>query len=454
MNRQGAYLVAAALVLSPIAFAAAAWGAKDDTILISREGASTGGEAGGESSLRPAVSSSGRYVAFASGSNDFSTADVDTVTNIFVRDVQNQTTRLVSRQSTSSGGLGATDHSDNPSISADGRYIAFESDADNLAGAADPDHKNVFVRDMVNGTTKLASRRSSSSGGAGADAPSGLPAISGNGRHVAFESEADNLAGAADPDETNVFVRDTVNGTTKLVSRESSSTGGEGAEDDSQFASVSNSGRYVAFDSRADNLSTADDDSRNVFVRDMQSSSTSLVSRQSASRGGAGGNDESLAPSISSDGRYVSFESIANNLSDGDDDGFRNIFVRDRTAQTTRLVSRRSSSEGSAGADASSFDSSISSDGRYVSFESDANNLSEIANPTFTNIFWRDTRENDTRLVSRQDEEDGGMPADGDCFDPSTSGNGRYVSFFAGAINLSPIDGVSTADVFRRQVLP
>jgi Tol biopolymer transport system component len=454
-----AVAIAAGFTLASV-WAGAALGAKGDTVLISRQSTADGGAGADGSSSVPSISSNGRYVAFDSGADNLSGADDDDVGNVFVRDTVNNTIELVSRQSASAGGAGGDDGSRQPWISSNGRYVAFESNADNLSGVDDDDENDIFVRDTVNNTTKLVSRQTASAGGAGGDGFSDDPSISSDGRYVAFDSNADNLNGSDDNNSVeNVFVRDTVNKTTKLVSRQSASAGGAGADDGSQDSSISPNGRYVAFESNADNLSGVDDDGVvNVFVRDTVNKTTELVSRQSASAGGAGGDGGARDPSISSSGRYVAFSSDADNLSGADDNSIQNVFVRDRTDQTTRLVSRRTQDDDVAGAgaggDADSRLASISSSGRYVAFRSDADNLSQIDDDSFANIFWRDTVENLTRLVSRQDAEEGSAGADEDSFDPRISGDGRFVAFGSRADNLVTGEDESFDNAFRRQVLP
>ena len=183
----------------------------------------------------------------------------------------------------------------------------------------------------------LASRVSGASGAA-ANANSTPTAISADGRFVAFSSFATNLSDETTGGHEAVFVRDLEANTTTLASR-ATGAGGEGADDDSLGASMSADGRFVAFESRADNLSADDANGTiDVFVRDLQTATTTLVSR--ASGMGAGGDDHSGGPAMSGDGRRVAFLSYADNLSDADNDAVPDIFVRDLQTNTTILVSR------------------------------------------------------------------------------------------------------------------
>ncbi|MGI9539639.1 MAG: TolB family protein, partial [Miltoncostaeaceae bacterium] len=247
--------------------------------------------------------------------------------NIFRRDLDTSTTILVSRQSASGGGGGADGASELPWLSADGRYVAFESRATNLFAAADSSHDNIYRRDIDTSTTILVSRQSASDGGAGADAFSTDGVISADGRYVSFESGADNLSAEDDDAFNNVFRRDIDTETTVLVSRQSASDGGVGADEDSGDPYISPDGRYVGFDSDASNLSTDDATGfSDVFIRDLATSTTVLVSR-APGPAGAPGDDNSREAAISQDGRFVTFHSAATNYS-GDDAAVTDVFRR------------------------------------------------------------------------------------------------------------------------------
>ena len=241
-----------------------------------------------------------------------------------MRDLQSNRTIYVSRATGEMGTAGDA-NSLFPSVSADGRYVAFESLAANLS-TEDADLINdVFVRDLQTNTTTYVSRASGGSG-AGGDGHSFAPSISADGRYVAFESEANNLSGADDNAVRNVFVRDLQTGVTTYVNQ---AIGGAAAGGDSSEPSISADGRYVAFSSHANNLTTDDNDTyQNIYVRDLQASTITYVSRAGGATGAAADND-STGSSISADARLVAFRSDANNLSSEDDDGYPNVFVRD-----------------------------------------------------------------------------------------------------------------------------
>jgi Tol biopolymer transport system component len=325
-----ALAAAAAALLSAPALAA-----KDDVVLISRATGPAGApvDAG---AFEPSISASGAQVAFSSDADNISGEDDNAFRNVFVRDAATNVTTLASR-ATGAGGVAGDGFSLNASISADARFVAFESVADNLS-PDDNAFTNIFVRDLVTNTTTLVSRRTGPAG-AGANDNSFQPDISGDGRYVVFQSDANNLSRADNNAFTNIFVRDLVANTTTLVSRRPG-PGGAGANDNSIDATISADGNRVAFSSGANNLSNEDDDAeQNIFVRDLATATNALVSRASGA-GGAPGNGESESADISSSGRFVAFRSDADNLSGEDVNTEINIFVRDLDQSTTALASR------------------------------------------------------------------------------------------------------------------
>jgi Tol biopolymer transport system component len=413
----------------------------------------SGGEQGNAySGLRGAsISADGRYVAFASNASTLVPGDMNGTWHVFVRDRQSGTTE---RASVDSGGaVGDWDSGyDGVSISADGRYVVFTSDASNLVVGGDTNgfvNGDVYVRDRQSGTTE---RVSVDSGGVQGNDDSGYDAlsISADGRYAGFVSSATNLVAGDTNAREDVFVRDRVSGTTVRVSVDSGGAQGDGYCS-GHALSMSPDGRYVAFASNAPNLVVGGDTNGwligDAFVRDRQSGITELVSVDS---GGAQGNDGSgyYGVSISADGRYAAFTSYATNLVAGDTNGALDVFVRDRQSGTTERVSVDSG--GTQGNyDSGDYEVSISADGRYVAFESLASNLVPGDTNNDYDVFVRDRQSGTTERASLAS---GGAQGNNDSgwWGASVSAAGRYVAFASIATNLVPGDTNGFVDVFVR----
>ncbi len=384
-------------------------------------------------SIAPSVSASGRYIAFATNADNLGGPANDTI-NIYRYDTKRQKTLLISRQSKSQGGDGGNGESAHPSISASGRYVAFATNADNLGGPAN-NVFNIYRYDTKRQKTLLISRQSKPQGGAGGDANSFNPSISASGRYIAFDTEADNLGGPVDDAYTNIYRYDTKRQKTLLTSRQSKSIGDAGGDNPSFDPTISASGRYIAFRTYAGNLGGPADGTVNIYRYDAKRQKSLLISRQSNSQGGDGGNGESAHPSISASGRYVVYATLADNLG-GPVNSVFNIYRYDTRRQKTLLISRQSKSQGGAGGDANSFNPSISASGRYVAFDTGAYNFGGPANTGHYNIYRYDTKRQKTLLTSRQSKSKGGDGGDGQSLEPSISASGRYVAFATDADNL------------------
>jgi len=228
----------------------------------------------------------------------------------------------------SAGNLGNS-FSDTPSISADGRFVAFYSQASNLVPGDTNNNTDIFVRDTLTNTTTRVSV--DSAGNQGNDRSEGA-SISADGRFVAFQSHASNIV----PGDTNlrpdIFVRDRLTNTTTGVSVDSA---GNPANNGAYNPSISADGRFVAFESRASNIVPGDTNrSPDIFVRDTLTNTTTRVSVDSA---GNPGNSSSDSPSISADGRFVAFDSKSSNLVPGDTNNDHDIFVAD-TSSTPNVI--------------------------------------------------------------------------------------------------------------------
>lgn len=308
---------------------------------------------------RPAISADGRYVAFASSATNLVKGDRNQAPDIFVRDRTAGTTERVSvvgRRTEANGG------SSDPSISPDGRFIAFASGATNLVPGDDTNFtSDVFLLDRSTGTLR---RVSVSSAGDQANNSSGEPAVSPDGRLVAFSSDADNLVPGEPQDSArDVYLRDVVAGTTEGIS-----TASTGLVRHSGGPAISANGQFVAYHSWDGGLVAGDTNDRyDVFVLDR---TTGVTERVSADSTGVQGNNDSTSPSISSDGRFVAFTSDADNLVPGDGNFDTDVFVHDRATHTTIRASVRTDGT-ETGFELGSLNASINADGQAVAFESE-----------------------------------------------------------------------------------
>lgn len=335
------------------------------------------GTQGNGQSREPSISGDGRFVAFHSAASNLVAGDTNGRFDVFVHDRwTNQTTRV----SLDSGAVQGNGDSMVPSISADGRLVAFSSWASNLVPGDTNGRADAFVHDRQTGQT---TRVSEDSGGLQGNGDSFAPAISADGRFVAFHSRAANLVIADTNGVPDVFIHDRLGGLTTRVSVDS---GGLQGNWDSYDASISRDGRFVAFESGASNLVPGDSCCQDVFVHDRQTGQTTRVSVDS---GGLQANGSSAQPSISGDGRFVAFESSASNLVPGDTNGWSDVFVHDRqTAQTSRVSLDSRGLQGNS----ISGEPSASADGRYVAFESSAWNLVPGDTNGYVDVFVHDGR--------------------------------------------------------------
>jgi len=407
-----------------------------------RVSVTTGGKQGNSpgGSGFPSLGADGRYVAFYSTASNLVPGDTNGVGDVFIRDRLAATTERVS---VGSSGEQGSNYSVFPSLSADGRFVAFGSTAENLVPGDMNKRPDIFVRDRRAGTTELVSV---GTGGTSANEGNNRPVISADGRFVAFTSDATNLV----PGDTNrmldVFVRDRLAGTTERVSIASSEEQGDRVSTAAfDHPTLSADGRFVAFSSEATNLVPGDTNRlMDVFVRDRLVGTTERVS---LGIGGANGDTGSARPAVSADGRYVAFFSDASNLVHNDTNGVRDVFVRDRLRGTTERVSTASSGEqGNLGA--SDYEPpALSADGRFVAFESQATNLVTSDTNGEMDVFVRDRLAATTERVSV-----GTSGEQGNYWSlrPSLSADGRFVAFVSLASNLVPGDTNNTVDVFVR----
>jgi Tol biopolymer transport system component len=313
------------------------------------------------SSVRPSISANGLHVAFSSSAPNLVSGDTNGVDDVFVH---NRDTGETFRISVASDGTQGNIASWFPSISSDGRFVAFQSWASSLVSGDTNEALDIFVHDR---DTARTTRISVASDGTQGNGSSYHPSISANGRYVTFTSVASNLVSGDTNGWVDVFVHDRDIGETTRVSVATDKTQGNSGSFDS---SISADGRLVAFQSWASNLVSGDtNETWDLFVHDRVTGKTTMASVASDK---THGNSASWAPSISADGRYVVFVSAATNLVSGDTNGVDDVFVHDRdTGETTRVSVACDEAQGNS----VSWAPSISADGQFVAFESEASNL-------------------------------------------------------------------------------
>ncbi len=445
---------------------------------VERISTSGGGAQSDGPSSRPAISSDGGRVAFYSEATNLVPGDTNAVRDIFVKDT---TSGAIVRVSVSSAGVQGDGKSSRPVITADGRYVAFYSDSTNLVPGDVNGTRDIFVRDTLTSTTVLISK---SSAGGLSNGESSRPAISDDGRYVAFRSLGSNLVVGdvnlamdvflhdRDTDGDGIYDEPGAFGTI-LISRSSAGVQGDG---DSSVPAMSADGRYIAFRSVATNLVAGDTNgSRDVFVRDVQTGTTILVSKNVA---GTIGNLDSSRPSISDDGRYVTFYSMAENLVLGDTnqhcflDAFgqticepaSDCFVHDRDADgdgifdepgATSIVRVSVATDGSQGNERSE-DPILSGDGRYVTFWTEATNLFPGDTNGFLDVVLHD-RDADGNGVFDEpggistvliNQSTGGAQGNGDSKRAVLNDDGSMIAFRGNGDNLVPGDTNAAEDVF------
>lgn len=400
---------------------------------------SSAGAPGNGATATPSISGDGSLIAFASSATNFVAGVAGQ--QIYVHDRGSNQVSLVSEDNSaaSNPGNGA---SSAPAISLDGAAVALVSLATNLLAPAVPNvpGQQIYVKDFATGLMTLASQ--SSSGVAG-DGVSGAPAISSSGRFVAFVSLSTNLATGVSGQQ--VYLRDRQTNQTLLISQSTGGIIGDGA---SSSPAVSSDGRFVAYVSLSTNL-VGGVSGQQVYLRDTQTNQTSLISQ---STGGLTGDGASNSPSVSGNGPFaiVAFSSLSSNLSAGVSGS--QIYLRNTQTSTTSVVSFNNNVVPNQGNGQSSAPT-ISSDGRYVAFVSLATNLMAPGIPSITGpqIYLRDTIGNLTFLVS-QNTSGAAATAGSNNLSPAITTNGAYVAFVSSATNLVSTPLVAPTDVFVRAV--
>lgn len=403
-------------------------------------------------SSQPSLSRDARRIAFTSQATNLVATDANgEVSDVFVYD---QGTSAVELVSAGPNGEAADGRSEQPVLDGDGSHVAFTSHADNLVAGDRNEAADVFV--LVPGTGLV--RASVSSEGDEADGPSSEPDISADGRYVTFTSNAGNLVEGDANGQADVFVRDLLTGVTALVSVSHRARSTDRSPDgESSAPAISPDGGHVSFSSDAPDVVEGDGNRRqDVFLRDVTGARTQMVS---LGRGGRIGQNRAMArgfaavSDVSRGGKFVAFESDATNLAGRDRNRRTDVFVRDTTRQSTRRVSVSTTNEEGSGA---SVLPTITPDGRYVAFSSRADDL-VAKNALGLDIFVRDVTGGGTVLVDVNSQ---GRPRSKELDSPieparpSLSDDAGTAAFTSSASNLAGGDTNQLTDVFLRRLEP
>ncbi|MDH5259121.1 MAG: hypothetical protein OEX07_13990, partial [Gammaproteobacteria bacterium] len=335
--------IALAIMLSSTSVYAA------NTIIVSKNGSVLSNKP----SNSPALNIDGTKIAFVSHSGNL-VGDTKLQSNIYLKDT---TSNTIVRVSVDNSGIAGERASYGPTINGDGNKVVFYSSSENLVSSDGNGKPDVFLRDLKNNSTQLISVTKS---GVQGDAGSIEGVISADGNVVAFSSRATTLTGLSTNAKSQVYVKDLFTGDLEVVSINNS---GDAGDQDSFSPSISRDGRYISFASFANNLSSIFNFNQfDIYVYDRQTKKTELIT--------ASANLHSGTPSISGDGRYVAFMTLADNLVSGDTVNTIDIVVYDRVTKIFKRV--QAPGEAPKG---HSFSPKISSDGRFVAFYSSATNL-------------------------------------------------------------------------------
>lgn len=348
------------------------------------------------------------------------------------------------RVSASASGVEGNDTSAVRAISADGRYVAFDSLSTNLVSGDTNTQRDAFIKDTLTGVVTRVN--TDSNGNQALGSASYVTSISGDGRYVTFHSSAANLVAGDTNTQIDTFVKDTLTGITIRVSTDSAGTQASGGT--SRGGQISADGRYVAFFSSATNLVAGDTNGQvDSFVKDLQTGALTRISTSSSGAEALGG--LSVVTSISADGRYVAFESDANNLVASDTNGNRDVFIKDTlTGTTTRISTDTNGIEAIFGGSSGAL---LSADGMLATFISSASNLVSGDSNGQGDVFLKDLS---TGVTTRINTTSSGLQAlGGTSVVQGISADGRFVVFNSSATNLVTGDTNGAQDVFLKDLL-
>lgn len=414
--------------------AASALAAPGETTLVSL---SPSGAIGDGQSNDVAITADGRFVAFGSNASNLVANDINGVKDVFVRD---RLTGAVERVSVSTAGVPGNSTSFGPAISPDGRLVAFASFANNLVATDSNGFGDVFVRDRQAGTT---TRVSVATGGAQSNDSSYGVALSPDARFVLFTSLASNLVATDTNASTDVFTRDLQTGVTARVSVGNAAVQGNSH---SAFGSMTADNRFVAFESVASNFVAGDTALSDVFVRDL---ALGTIARVSGTTAGQVSNGSSFSASIAANGTRVAFASTATNLGVADANvAFADVYVKNLPPTAAAPILASVASGGAQGNNQHD-EVRISADGRFVAFRSSSTNYQNLGAAAANNVWVRDLTLSTLTLASVRSDGTTPGPESGQAV---LSGDGKVIAFSSLTETLADNDGNGVRDVFVRDV--
>ncbi|MEM6673697.1 MAG: hypothetical protein AAF726_12700 [Planctomycetota bacterium] len=377
-----------------------------------------------------AMTDDGRFIAFTSQANNLVPGDTNGATDVFLRDRELGTTVRCSVGDAGQQGNGSCE---SVSISANGRFVAYASRSNNLVPGDTNGRWDVFLWDASTGTSTLVSRSVS---GFASNGDSSWPSIDAAGTRVVFRSRASNLVSNDANGRWDVFVYERLTG---AVSVASVGSGDEPGAGDSETPMISRDGRFVVFASESQWDPIDPDSDTDIYVRDLVLGTTTLVGGQS---GGYGA--DLSRPSISSGGRYVSFQSTSTLIPDGATNGWMNVYRYDRLQDSFSLISQ--STDGAAALESCYIDG-MSADGEWVSFHT----MDPTLVPGISGLVWRSiVRRVDQRWTEIVSIGDLGRPLDNHSGGAVLSLDGRYACFETIDPDGSVLDNGTFDDVIVR----
>lgn len=376
------------------------------------------------------ISEDGSFIVFASRSENFVANDNNNQSDIFVKNIQ---TGALEIASVDTSGNASNGWSESPSISSDGRFVAFKTFANNLSPADTQNYSDIYVKDMLNETVFLVS---SDSDGIVGNYVSTAPMISSNGQFVVFTSGASNLVNNDNNGSFDVYVKNILTNTVTLVPRAQSVFVGSDS-----FPSISNEGQYVSFGT-LESLVSDDRRGQDTYRYDLQSGNYDIVTQVSPLLTSTTGNGDSYIGAINSDGTVIAFDSFANNIISDDVGTQGQVYVRLTSTGQVQLVSSNANGVAS---NQNSRNPSLTSDGQWVAFESNASNLVDTDLNGNYDIFVKNIN---TGVIERVSTTAVGAEANNSSWDASISGDGRFVAFVSQSSSFDEHDQNGTQDIY------